>query len=62
MTAFNALRAQHTEPAQAANNEANRLFQEGKADLAYKKYQEIVDRYYASPLYRIAKRALAARP
>ena len=63
MTAFNALRMHFTEPARrAANNEANRLFLEGKADLAYKKYQEIVDRYYASPLYRIAKRALAARP
>jgi len=60
-TSFEALRARHTEPAQAANNEANRLFQQGKRDDAYKKYQEIVDRDYASALYPIAKRALANR-
>jgi predicted esterase len=61
MAAFNALRAKHAEPAQAANNGANQLFQQGKTAEAYKKLQEIFERYYASPLYRIAKRSLANR-
>lgn len=61
MTAFEALRARHNEPAKTANDEANRLFQHGKRHEAYKKYHEIVERYYASPLHRIAKRSLANR-
>ncbi len=61
MTAFDALRAQQEGPAQAAFNEAQPLFRQGKADDAYKKYREIVDKYPASPLYRTAKKALAER-
>ena len=61
MTAFDELRAEQSPPAQTAYNEARALFQQGKADEAYRKYQEIVDRYPASPLYRIVKRSLVER-
>jgi predicted esterase len=61
VSAFNALRAEHTGPAKAAFGEARKAFQQGKQDEGYAKYQEIVDKYYASPLYRTVKRWLAER-
>ncbi len=59
--AFAELRARHEGPAKTAFNEARQLFQQGKRDEAYAKYQTIVDSYYASPLYRNAKRWLEER-
>lgn len=61
MTAFDELRAKQSPPARDAYNEARGLFQQGKVDDGYKKYQEIVDKYPASPLYRTVKRTLAER-
>jgi hypothetical protein len=37
------------------------LFQQGKQDEGYAKYREIVEKYYASPLYRSVKQWLAER-
>jgi predicted esterase len=59
MIEFASLRKQHEEPAKKALNEARRLFQEGKNDEGYAKYREIVDKYYASSLYRVVKRWLS---
>jgi phospholipase/carboxylesterase len=61
MAAFADLRAQHEAPARTAFDAARGLFNDRKPDEAYKKYQEIVDSYYASSLYRVVKRALAER-
>ncbi len=61
MTAFDELRAKHEPPARKLYNEARGLFQQGKTDDGYEKYREIVDKYYASPLYRTVKRTLAER-
>ena len=61
MAAFGALRASHLEPAKKAFGEARQLFQQGKQDEGYKKYREIVEKYYASPLYRNVKRWLEER-
>jgi predicted esterase len=59
--AFAELRSRHQEPAKTAFNEARQLFQQGKRNEGYSKYQTIVDSYYASPLYRNVKRSLAER-
>jgi predicted esterase len=61
MTAFSELRAKHEAPARAAFDAARPLFHSGKSDEGFKKYQEIVDSYYASPLYRVVKRSLEER-
>ena len=61
MKAFGALRGQHSELAQKALNDARAAFQQGRQNDGYAKYQEIVDKYYASSLYRNAKRWLAER-
>ena len=61
MAAFAELRSRHEAPAKKAFGEARPLFQAGKQDDAYGKYREIVQKYYASPLYRIAKRSLEER-
>jgi len=61
MAAFAALRSRHEGPAKAAFNEARQLFQQGKREEGFAKYQTIVDSYYASPLYRTVKRSLAER-
>jgi predicted esterase len=61
MTTFTELRARHDGPARTAFAEARRLFQEGKQDEGYAKYREIVQSYYASPLYRTVKRWLEER-
>ena len=41
--------------------EARQSFQQGKQDEGYAKYQEIIEKYYASPLYRNVKRSLEER-
>jgi len=61
MAAFAELRARHDGPAKNAFAEARRLFQQGKQDEGYAKYREIVQSYYASPLYRTVKRWLEER-
>jgi predicted esterase len=61
MAAFAKLRSSHDEPAQKLRNEARGLFQQGKADQAYAKYQELVDKYYAASSYRDTKKALAQK-
>jgi hypothetical protein len=60
-TAFAELRAKHVEPAKKALTEARQRFQQGKQDEGYQKYQEIVQSYYASPLYRNVKKWLEER-
>ncbi len=61
MAAFDDLRAKQDPPAQAALDAARTSFQQGKDDDGYKKYQEIVDQYPASSVYRTAKQSLAQR-
>jgi predicted esterase len=61
MAAFAELRKTHDVAAKEAWGEANKLFQQGKQDDGYKKYKEIVEKSYASPLYRIVKRSLEER-
>ncbi len=59
MKAFDALRAKHGPPAQKAMGEARGLFQQGRRNDGYAKAKEVVDKYYASPSYRLAKKCLA---
>jgi predicted esterase len=61
MTAFAELRTRHKDLAQKAFSEARQAFQQGKQDEGYGKYREIVEKYYASPLYRNVKRWLEER-
>ena len=58
MAAFAELRKSQDEPAKKAFGEARQLFQQGKQDEGYAKYKEIVEKDYASSLYRIVKRWL----
>jgi predicted esterase len=61
MATFGALRASQLDPAKKAFGEARQSFQQGKQYEGYAKYREIVEKYYASPLYRSVKRWLAER-
>jgi predicted esterase len=61
MSAFETLRKQHEPAAQRAFGEARAAFQRRNQDQGYAKYQEIVDKDYASPLYRNVKEWLKAR-
>jgi predicted esterase len=61
MTAFNELRAQQEEPAAKLMGEARGMFQQGRRDDGFAKAKEVVDTYYASPSYRVAKKWLAER-
>jgi len=61
MQKFSVLRKEHNEPAEEIADEARTLFQKDKDEEAYKKYQEIVDKFYASKRYRYAKKKLARR-
>jgi predicted esterase len=61
MAAFAELRERQAGPAKAAFGEARQLFNQGKQEEGYAKYQTIVQSYYASPLYRNAKRWLDER-
>lgn len=61
MVAFNALRASHTTPAAKLVGEARGHFQRGQRNEGYAKAKEVVEKYYASPSYRLAKKWLAER-
>jgi hypothetical protein len=61
MEAFVKLRAEHEKPANKLFNEARAAFQQNNKDAGYAKYQEIVDKYFASSSYRNVKRWLAER-
>jgi hypothetical protein len=61
IAASDALRAQHDPPAQKLIGEARGLFQQGRRDDGYAKLTEIVDKYYASSSYRLARKWLAKR-
>lgn len=61
MAAFSALRAQHDPPAQKAVGEARQRFQQGRRDDGFAKAKEIVEKYYASSSYRLARQWLAER-
>ena len=61
MEAFNTLRAQQEKPAKKIFNEATAAFGQSNKDAGYAKYQQIVDKYYASSFYRNVKRWLAER-
>jgi hypothetical protein len=59
MKAYAALRAKHDPPARKAMGEARGLFQQGRRDDGYAKAKEVVEKYYASPSYRLARKWLA---
>ena len=61
MAAFNDLRARHEQPAAKLMGEARGMFQQGRRDDGFAKAKEVVDKYYASPSYRLAKKWLAER-
>jgi predicted esterase len=61
MAAFESLREQHEPAAKAAFQEGRAAFQRGKQDEGYAKFQEIMDKNYASSLYRNIKDQLKAR-
>ena len=61
MAAFAMLRAVHEIRAKTLYDEAGLAFRQGRRDEGYSKYREIVDKYFASTLYREAKRDLADR-
>jgi predicted esterase len=61
MESFTALRQQHDDPAKTALDEARSAFQNSQRDAGYAKYQEIMDKWYASSSYRNVKRWLAER-
>lgn len=61
MTAFNALRAKHEPPAQKAINEARGLFQQGRRDEGFAKATEVIQKYYGSSSYRLAKKWVAEK-
>ncbi len=61
MAAFAELRKLHDTAAKQAFGEARQLFQQGNQNGGYAKYKEIVEKYYASPLYRVVKRSLEER-
>lgn len=61
MAAFNELRHRHEQPAAKLMGEARGSFQQGRRDDGFAKAQEVVDKYYAAPSYRLAKKWLAER-
>ena len=61
MASFKKLRASHEEPAKKLIQAARQAFNNGNRDLGYSRYQEIVEKYYASSRYRSAKRWLLER-
>jgi predicted esterase len=61
MKAFQSLREKQEPAARRAWGEARAAFQGGKQDQGYAKYQEIVDKGYASSLYRNVKEQLKSR-
>jgi hypothetical protein len=58
MAAFDALRSQHDAPARKLMNESRGQFQQGRRDEGRARLKEIVEKYYASSVYRQAKKGL----
>jgi predicted esterase len=58
MAAFDALRDQQDASARNLMNESRGQFQQGRRDDGRAKLKEIVERYYASSVYRLAKKGL----
>jgi predicted esterase len=58
MAAFNSLRELHDPPARKLMNEARGQFQQGRREEGRVKLQEIIEKYYASSVYRQAKKGL----
>ncbi|HEX7897895.1 MAG TPA: hypothetical protein VF950_09055 [Planctomycetota bacterium] len=61
MEAYAKLRAEHAKPAEELFWKARADFQRDNAAAAYKSYEEIVAKYYASKWYYYAKSGLSAR-
>jgi predicted esterase len=61
MAAFNDLRAKQDPLASKAMGEARQAFNQGRRDDGFAKAKEVVDKYYASTSYRLAKKWLAER-
>jgi len=61
VAAYLKLRESHEKKAEELFWEARGLFQEDRNDEAYRKYEEIVSKYYASSWYRYAKKGLQDR-
>jgi predicted esterase len=59
MAAFDELRAKHNPPAAKAMGEARQAFNQGRRPDGYAKAQEVVDKYYASSAYRLARKWVA---
>jgi hypothetical protein len=59
MAAFNSLRAQHDPPARKALDEARGLFRRGRRDEGIARAREVVEKYYASSSYRLARKWVA---
>lgn len=59
--AFRKLRKQHSPSAETLYKDARSAFQNRDREKGYAKYQEIVDKYYASPRYRAVKSSLEQR-
>jgi predicted esterase len=59
--AFQALRAEHEEPADELYKAGRKAFQANDRAGGYAKYQEVVDKYYASTHYRTLKATLDKR-
>jgi hypothetical protein len=55
------LRARHEQPAARLIVDARGLFQQGRRDDGFAKAKEVVDKYYASPSYRLTRKWLAER-
>jgi predicted esterase len=59
IAAFNAVRARHNPPAQKLMGEARSAFQQGRRGEGFARLTEIVEKYYASSSYRLARKWLA---
>ncbi|MEM7314793.1 MAG: hypothetical protein AAF497_16730, partial [Planctomycetota bacterium] len=61
VAAFRKLQAEHNEPAKKLRSEARKLFRSSDREAGYEKYEELVTKYYASPLYRQIRETLKQR-
>jgi hypothetical protein len=59
MAAFDKLRARHDPPAAKLIGQARGSFQQGRRDEGLAKLKEIVEKYYASSSYGLARKWLA---
>lgn len=61
MTAWQALRNEHTKPAAEAMKAAKKAFAKRQSTEGYKYYEEIATKYYAAPIYRQVRQSLENR-